>query len=96
MARTDQARYVPSRKEMRKLMQSRDIGKLTQQAAENGQKFAESIAPRDTGEYARGFRVETRIVGDRVTSVLVNSVPYATALEVKHRVLGRAVDRARI
>lgn len=95
MARADQARYVPNRREMRKLMQSRDIAKLTQQAAENGKRFAESIAPRDTGDYANGFDVETRVVGDRATSVLLNRVRYATVIEVRDRVLGRAADHAK-
>lgn len=92
---SDRVRYQPNRREMRRLMQSADVARLCEQAAENAKGYAESIAPRDSGEYARSFKVETRIVGDRQTAVLSNTAPYATVLEVKHRVLGRAADHAK-
>jgi phage terminase large subunit-like protein len=80
---------------MRKLMQSPDVAKAMEQAAENAQRYAESIAPRDTGTYAESFDVETRVVGDRATAVLFNRAKYATVIEIRHRVLGRATDHAR-
>jgi hypothetical protein len=92
---SDRARYQPNRREMRRLMQSAEIAKLCEQAAENAKKYAEGIAPRETGTYAASFEVETRIVGDRQTAVLMNTVKYANVLEQKHRVLGRAVDHAK-
>lgn len=95
MARGDRIQYRPDRQGMRRLMQSPGVAKAMRQAAENAKRYAESIAPRGTGEYAKSFEVETRIVGDRQTAVLYNTAPYATALEVRHRVLGRAGDHAR-
>jgi hypothetical protein len=80
---------------MRQLMQSREVAELCRQAAENAKGYAQSIAPRETGKYADSFEVETRIVGDRQTAVLFNSVKYANVLEQKHRVLGRAADHAK-
>jgi hypothetical protein len=91
----DRVRYQPNRREMRRLMQSDDIARLCRQAAENAKSYAEGIAPRESGEYARSFKVETRIVGDRQTAVLFNTAPYATVLEIKHRILGRAADHAK-
>ena len=88
-------RYQPNRREMRRLMQSDDIARLCRQAAENAKSYAEGIAPRESGEYADAFEVETRIVGDRQTAVLFNNTRYAAALEAKHRILGRAADHAK-
>lgn len=95
MARADRVQYRPDRQGMRRLMQSPEIAELCQKAAENAGSYAQGIAPRDTGNYAASFEVETRIVGDRQTAVLYNTAPYAAALEVKHRVLGRAADHAK-
>ena len=89
------ARYQPDRRGMRKLMKSPDIAKITEAAAENAANYAASIAPRDTGEYADSFEVESRIVGDRQTSVVFNSVKYANTLEQRYRVLARSVDHAK-
>lgn len=91
----ERVRYMPNRREMRRLMQSADMARLCEQAAQNAKSYAEGLAPRDSGEYARGFRVETRIVGDRQTAVVRNDTPYAALLEVKHRILGRAADHAK-
>ena len=95
MARAGRVQYRPDRQGMRRLMQSAVIAKMCEQAAENAKQYAESIAPRDSGEYVGAFEVQTRIVGDRQTAVLVNETPYANVLEQKHHVLGRAVDHAK-
>lgn len=91
----ERVRYRPDRREMQRLMQSEEVAKVCAQAAENAKSYAQGIAPRDSGEYAGAFEVETRIVGDRQTAVLVNNTRYAAALEVKHRILGRAADHAK-
>lgn len=95
MARAGRAQYRPDRQGMKRLMQSPEIAELCKKAAENAVSYAQGIAPRDTGNYANSFDVETRIVGDRQTAVLYNTAKYATVLEVKHRILGRAVDHAK-
>lgn len=91
----ERTRYVPNRQQMRRLMQSPDMARAMRRAAENAQKHAEGIAPRDTGNYAGSFEVETRVVGDRQTAVLYNTAPYAAALEARLRILGRAADHAK-
>lgn len=95
MARAGRTQYRPDRQGMRRLMKSPEMAELCRKAAENAESYAESIAPRETGKYADSFEVETRIIGDRQTAVLSNTVKYANVLEQKHRVLGRSVDHAK-
>lgn len=73
---------------MAALVNSPGMGAAMVQAAEVGRRYAESIAPRDTGEYARSFQVrqETvrfrgRFAGNRAGAVLENTSDHAAAVE---------------
>lgn len=87
-------RYVPDRKGVGQLARSAVMGKVVRNAAERGARYAQSIAPVDTGQYRASFRVDTDVSGARMTATLANMAPYAVIVEVHHgkRVLGRAVD----
>lgn len=82
------------------LMNDPEMVAVLRAAAERGAEYAASIAPRDTGEYARSFEVETSTKSgpahDRAEARLINTSDHATQVEfVNHggaRVLGRTVD----
>lgn len=65
-----------------------------------GVAFAERIAPRDTGKYAESFDTDTRVVGDRLMTVITNSAPHAALVELHNNgtgdhVMSRTVDYLR-
>jgi hypothetical protein len=82
------------------LMNSPEMLAVLRAAAEDGAQYAASIAPRETGEYASSFRVETSTKSgpkrDRGEARLVNDSDHARQVEFVnqggHRVLGRTVD----
>lgn len=82
------------------LMNGAEMVALVRAAAEAGAKYAAGIAPRESGEYADAFRVETSTKAgpkhDRAEARLVNDSDHARAVEYVnkggHRVLGRTVD----
>lgn len=93
--------YKPDRAGMDALVQSLDMGRAMVQVAEVGRRWAESAAPRDSGEYAGSFQVRQETVrfrgrfsGDRAGAVLENTAPHAAAVEWRQgrHVLARAVD----
>lgn len=93
-------RYEPNFRETGNLLTSRRMEALMVSSAARGQAFAESIAPRDSGEYARSFTIESTTRGgprrDRAEARLVNVAEYAGMVEWVNnggeRVLGRTVD----
>jgi len=90
--------YRPDHNGMRALAQSPQMSRAMQQAAEVGMRWAESVAPRDTGEYAGSFRVApTTVRGgrpaeDRAGARLANDARHAIVVESRHHVLARAVN----
>lgn len=92
------ATYKPDHKGMKELANSRDMSKAMQQVAEVGKQWAEGQAPRDSGEYAAGFRVApTTVRGgrrgeDRAGARLANDAPHAAAVERRTGILSRSVN----
>ncbi|PRX95573.1 HK97 gp10 family phage protein [Allonocardiopsis opalescens] len=86
-------RYGQDIRKTRKLMRSPEMQALLGEIAEQGRRYAESISPRDSGTYATAFTVEAGAADDRAEAVLRNTAPYAPQVEIRHRVLGRTVDR---
>lgn len=82
------------------LMNSPEMLAMLKAAAEEGQKFAESISPRRTGQYAGAFRIEVEAKAgpkhDRGEARLINDSAHAADVEWRNhggeRVLGRTVD----
>lgn len=64
--------------------------------AERGKAFAESIAPRDTGEFASSFEVDSGTHGgihsDRAWATLSSNDPAALSKEFGHEAGGRHVE----
>lgn len=93
--------FRPDHRGVGALAASRGVGAACVAAGEAGQTFAEGIAPRDSGEYARSFRVRrqtVQVVGRnprvRAGAVLENTARHAAAVEWGNgdHVLGRSVD----
>jgi len=92
-------RYEPDYAGLGRVMRSREMRAMLEIRTLRGKAFAESIAPRDTGDYARSFRVESSARGegrwaDRAEARLINFSDHATLVEWVNgdRVLGRTVD----
>lgn len=83
------ASFRPVRKGMSALGQSPQVGALSVQAARNGKRYAESIAPvGPTSNYKNSFRVRPtqvrvpgRYGGRRAGAVLENTAPHAHLVE---------------
>jgi hypothetical protein len=92
--------YRPNIRGTNKLMTSPEMVALMAAAAKKGEGYAQSISPRQTGEYAESFRVETTAKGgprhNRAEARLINDSAHAAAVEWQNnggeRVLGRTVD----
>lgn len=99
-------RYVQDRAGTNRLMNSPEMLAMLMGRARAGRAFAESIAPRYTGTYARSFIVEGRThagpKNNRAEARLVNTSDDAVFVEYgggaggtrtpAHRVLARTVD----
>lgn len=89
-------RYQKSSKGTVELMTSAEMLALMMTAAERGKGFAEEVSPKVTGDYAGNFRTEGVKRGgprkDRAECLLINDADYATAVELRHAVLGHTVD----
>lgn len=79
------ATYKANHVEFGKLMLSGGVGDLVKDEAGRLAAHLRSTAPRDTGEYASRFTVETGLdilERDRRAAFVVNDSPQATVLEV--------------
>lgn len=81
-------RYVPSDAGFKEMRNSPRVLGACLDAAKDGQRYGESIAPRDTGAYAASFNVRPTIVtttganpGPRVAAILENTSGHAAAVE---------------
>lgn len=83
-------RFLPDPTFKRDAAKSPEVQAVLVARAEAGKSFAERVAPVDTGEYRRSFRVE--VTGGQVR--LVNISDHAVFVETKNgdRVLARAID----
>jgi hypothetical protein len=58
------------------------------------EQVAKDIAPVETGEYRDSIESGVMEDDERWTGYVVAQVPYALAVEAKHRTLGTALDAA--
>lgn len=93
------AKFRASYKGIGQILRSQQMQQAMQTRAEQVQRRAEALAPRDTGSYAASFRVETSVREGktrRAVAKVINDAPHATFVEwgtsrtPRHRVLGRA------
>lgn len=96
----DKVIYVPDPKLAEEIMQSTQMLKHVSGLAKQGEDYAKSIAPEDTGEYKRSFKTTAGVIGDRVMALIVNTAPHAVIVEVYNngtgdRVMSRAADHLR-
>lgn len=104
------ATYRPSFKGLAELLRSPEMVAQMEAVAERGKAYAESIAPRHTGDYASRFSVASSRNGgvhhDRAVAYLINDDPASLSIEYgtgepngtrtpKHRTLGRTIDALR-
>ena len=94
--------YQPDRKGTARILNSPAMSRVAVAAATAGARYARSISPKRTGEYARSFRVEpTRVKvrgQSRPAALIVNTSPHAQAVEWGehgHRVLNRTLAELR-
>ena len=89
-------RYVRDMGGLRKLMTSQEMKDFLVRRAEAGAEYARGIAPRESGTYAGSIKVTSVRRGgprrNRAEARVTATVPYGNDVEVRHRVLGRAVD----
>jgi hypothetical protein len=97
-------RYEPDNKGWKQIRNSSEISAACVAVAKKAQAYAESISPRDEGEYVASFDVEETTVnfttagdarGPRAAAELRNTADHAAAVEWgkrPHRVLGRTLD----
>ena len=78
-------RYEPNHSDVGKILVSDEMGDAMEAAARAGIGYAQTIAPRETGEYAASFDVERRIDyggrSPRVAVDIVNNADHAAAVE---------------
>ena len=103
--------YRPSRAGVAKFLRSPQISAALLAIAENGKTYAESISPRETGDYASSWKVSRStftVKGEpRAAAKLENTSGHAAAVEFgyagranrpgqsRHRVLGRTLEHMR-
>ena len=92
-------RYEPDFAGLGKIMTSRGMEAMLRRKAQVGGQYAETIAPRDTGDYAASFRVSSAARGagrwaDRAAGYLYNDSDHALAVEFQddYRTLGIVAD----
>lgn len=96
-------RYKPDHRGIDKMLLSREFFKMTGDFAEAGQRYAQDISPRDTGDYRDSFRVEEGHTVEmfvqghhtiRAAARLVNDSDHAAHVEWQwgHYILARTVD----
>lgn len=102
------ATFKPNSKGIGSMLRSQKMEREMVNRAGLVQGYGEAIAPRDTGEYAASFRIESGTdnspvrlgTSDRAWAMVRNFARHAAAVEFGNRqvgegqrVLGRAVDR---
>lgn len=102
------AQFKPNNKGIGLILRSEQMEQEMKTRAERVMAIAEADAPRDTGDYAESFSVESGRrdspiklgTGDRAWAMVRNTSAHAAAVEFGNkrvgdgkRVLGRAVDK---
>jgi len=90
--------YKPDAAGMRALANSGEVSAAMRQVAEVGMRWAESVAPRDSGEYVSAFGVQAATLRGgrrdepRAGAVLFNSANHAGVVEHRAGILARSVN----
>ncbi|MEU3624850.1 hypothetical protein BS329_18050 [Amycolatopsis coloradensis] len=95
--------FVPDHRGLAQLLRGTEVHGLIMDRARGGAQFAETIAPRRTGEYAAGIQAEDGGLGgrrlDRPVGLIVATAPHSAAVEWgndhqnhPHHVLARTID----
>ncbi|WP_394360731.1 hypothetical protein [Amycolatopsis sp. SB7-3] len=95
--------FVPDHRGLAQLLRGAEVHGLIMDRARGGAQFAETIAPRRTGEYAAGIQAEDGGLGgrrrDRPVGLIVATAPHSAAVEwgndhqnQPHHVLARTID----
>ncbi|WP_353889554.1 HK97 gp10 family phage protein [uncultured Thermomonospora sp.] len=97
------ARYRPDIRGFGRVLASRQMQEEMRQRAERVARRARELAPVDTGEYARSFRVEVGVregPRPRAVALVINDdvaapyVEWGTSRTPRYRVMGRAAESA--
>lgn len=86
-------RYSQNIRKTGAFMKGTQMQALVRARAEEGARYAEATSPRESGEYATSFRVDSGVGEDRAEATIVNTADYAAQVELRHRVLAQTVDR---
>ena len=95
------AKFRASYKGIGEILRSQQMQREMADRADRVKSTAEALAPRETGDYAASFRVETEIREGktrRAVAKVINDSPHATYVEwgtsrtPRHRVMGRAAS----
>jgi hypothetical protein len=95
--------FVPDHRGLAQMLRGAEVHDLVMDRARAGAQFAESIAPRRTGEYAAGIHAEEGGLGgpryNRPVGLIVATAPHSAAVEWgndhqthPHHVLARTID----
>ncbi|MGW5741580.1 hypothetical protein [Amycolatopsis sp. NPDC003861] len=95
--------FVPDHQGLAQLLRGAEVHDLVMDRARDGAQFAQTIAPRRTGEYAAGIQAEDGGLGgprhDRPVGLIVATAPHSAAVEWgndhqhhPHHVLARTID----
>lgn len=96
--------FIPDRTGINQLLNSGMVQNAALRAAQTVQRNAETIAPRDSGQYAGSFRSRAMKVPTltgrggkeiRAGAAVENTAGYAAAVEARHHVLTRAARGVR-
>lgn len=74
-------KYTPDHRGIARFLVSDDMHDTMQQIGDEAAAYAASIAPRDTGEYAGSFVVQTENQDGRATALVGNTDPGAATIE---------------
>lgn len=96
-------KFVPDHRGLAELLRGAEVHELVMDRARGGAQFAQTIAPRRTGEYAAGIQAEDGGLGgrrrDRPVGVVIATAPHSAAVEWgnqrqphPHHVLARTID----
>ena len=88
-------------KDMAKFLKSQAVGAAMVDAAQDGLKYAKSIAPYVSGDYQRSLYVEQVMVPVgkknevRASAMIASDIYYNGSVEAAHHVLSRTADYMR-
>ena len=83
--------YEPNRRDMRKFLESPEMGRVVTQVAEKLKGRVVRNTPVESGELAGSWQVTARMYGDRQIALVYTDKKYAPVVEARTRFVGRAL-----